>query len=248
HEGTGRVNKHGAIVLLVVSCLLAAAAVFQSFRFSQSQEASRTATAALVRDTGNLLTSLAEMRPAQAAYLATGQGPEFWMRRAQEIGDQIESGIARLRSVTGEAAQPSLDSAAAALADLTEHDNRARAAVDNDQAFLASDIVFVESDQAAGRVAESLAAARDSELAAIDAASGRERFLQLALTPAALLLVLLAAWLAGASQAASRRPGLTKGEEVAQMLRELPPAVKSPGVPAIPTAPVATPPGPRMAP
>src|SRR5690606_1007965 len=72
--------------------------------------------------------------------------------------------------------------------------------------------------------------------------------LQLALTPAALLLVLLAAWLAGASQAASRRPGLTKGEEVAQMLRELPPAVKSPGVPAIPTAPVATPPGPRMAP
>lgn len=240
-------NSRSAIVLLVVSCLLAAAAVFQSFRFSQSEEASRARTSALVRETGEAIGSLTEMRRAQAAYLATGQAPEFWMRRAQEIAAEVDAAIARLRSMTGETTASYLDTAASSLEELTQLDRRARSTASSGQAFMASDIVFAESEGAAARLIEALGSARDAEVAAIEEASGRQRLIQLILVPATLLLVLLAAWMAGAS-AAARRPGLTKNEEVAQMLRELPPAVKSPGVPAIPNPPVATPPVPKMAP
>jgi CHASE3 domain sensor protein len=242
------VNNRSAIVLLVVSCLLAAAAVFQSFRFSQSEEASRARTFALVRETGEAIGALTEMRRAQAAYLATGQGPEFWMRRAQEIATDVDAAIARLRSLTGEASTSYLDVAASSLAELVALDGRARTANSSGQAFLASDIVFAESEGAAARVAEALAAARDVEAAAIEAVAERQRMIQLALVPATLVLVLLAAWMAGSSRAASKRTALTKNEEVAQMLRELPPAVKSPGVPAIPNPPVPTPPAPKLVP
>lgn len=241
-------SRHGARVLLVVSGLVAAAAIFQSFRFSQTHQIERERALGIERDAGVLLLALAEMRGAQMAYLATGQGPEFWMRRSTELAGQVESGIARLRSaVTTPAAVSRFDAASVALGDLVQTDNRARAAIESDQRFLASDIIFADGVTSAQQVHESLAAGRDAERGAIEATLERDRLMQLALFPAALVLVFISSWIAGRS--GRPRPTVrSEAEEVAQMLRDLPPPVKAPGIAASTTPPVATPPARPVAP
>jgi hypothetical protein len=240
------VKKHGPAVLLIVSCALAGAAVYQSFRFHQDEQSNRAALSAIERETSTVVATLAELRRVQAAYVAVGQGPDFWMRRAGELIGDVENGLARLRSMTREAsAQAHLADAGTALSDLVQLDGRARSAVGSQQTFFASDIVFDESVLPAQRIAESLAAARDAELAALTAASDQLRLMQQAMMPAALVLVLLAAWFAGSTR--TRGPALSKNEEVALMLRQLPPPVKKPGVPVTITPPVATPPASRAA-
>ncbi len=229
-------------MLFVVSALLASAAAFQAFRFSQSDQLNRTRLASLERESGNVLVTLSEMRGAQMAYLATGQGPDFWMRRATELATQVDSGLTRMRSVTTDlVAHSHLDAASTALADLVQLDGRARSAVDGNQRFLASDIVFADGLGSAQQLAESVRAARNADTAAVEAVLARDRVMQMALVPASLVLVLITAWLAGSSRR-SGAPARSEAEELAQMLRDLPPPVKAPGIPATITAPVATPP------
>jgi CHASE3 domain sensor protein len=236
------VSRQGARVLLVVSCLVAAAAIFQSVRFSQSHRDQRTHVLDVERDTGALLVALTELRGAQMAYLATGQGPDFWMRRTTELAGQLQDGIARLRGVlTAPAAVSRLDTAAVAVGDLIALDGRVRSAIQSDQRFLASDIIFADAVTGTQQITESLQAARDAERAALEATLERDRVLQLALFPAAVILVLASAWLAGSSSR-PRSTARSEAEELAQMLRELPPAVKAPGVTAATAPPVATPP------
>jgi hypothetical protein len=226
----------------VVSCVVAAAAVFQSFRFSQSHHAQRAHVLDVERDTSALLVTLTEMRGAQMAYLATGQGPDFWMRRATELAGQLEGGLAQLRgTLTAPGAQSRLEAAAVGLDDLVRLDGRARSAIESEQRFLASDIIFVDGVTGTQQIFEALGAARDLERGAIQATLDRDRVIQLALFPAALTLVLVSAWLAGSSSR-PRSTAKSEAEELAQMLRELPPPVKASGVAAATVPPVAAPP------
>ena len=232
-------NKQGARVLLVISCLLAVAAFVQDYRFDRSNQHERTRLLSVERDTGTLLTSLAELRAGQTAYLATGQGPDFWMRRVTELSGQIESGLARLRSTTTSAlAQSSLGTARTALADLMQMDGRARSAVSSDQRFLASDILLADSLTSAQVFAEALAVSRDAEAAAAETILRRNGYMRMALAPTAVLLVLLAAYNAGRHQ---RKPQRSQAEEVAQMIRDLPPPVKAPALTVSALASAATP-------
>lgn len=235
-------NRHGARALLVVSCLLAAAAIFQSFQFNQSHQGNRVRLLNVERDTSGLLVTLGELRAAQMAYLATGQGPDFWMARVTTLAGQLRDGVSQQRAaLTSEAAQSNLDAATAAIGSLMELDGRARSALQYDQRFLASDLIFTDGVTAATKVSEPLGAARRAERVAIETALARDRVVELALFPAALLLVLVSAWLDGSSR---RRPAAARSEaeELAQMLRDLPPPVKAPGVSTVTAAPVATPP------
>lgn len=220
---------------------MAAAAVFQSFRFSQSHEVGRAALLAVEREGGVLLGGLSELRGAQMAYLATGQGPDFWMERATDQAASLQHDITQFRAgLTSAAAQSKLDTALAALTDLMQLDARARTAIQADQRFLASDVIFADGVAAAQRVSDAIDAARAAEHGTIEATLERDRVLQLALFPAALVLVLLSAWLAGSGR--QRQPARSEAEELAQMLRELPPPVKAPGVAVSIAPPVATPP------
>lgn len=236
-------SRTGARVLLVVSCLVAAAAAFQSFRFSESHTADRARQVDVEREAGHLLVTLSDLRAAQMAYLATGQGPDFWMRRATELSDQLRDGLATLRgTVVAADAQGGLDTATVALGDLVQLDARARGALASEQRYLASDLVFADAVTGTQKIAEAINAARHAEQAALEAALERDRVMQMALVPAALVLVLIAAWTAGSANRPKKTSPRSEAEELAQMIRELPPPVKAPGVPAITAAPVATPP------
>ncbi len=240
-------SRTGARILLGVSCLLAAAAVFQSFRFSQSHITDRQRLVAIEREAGALETTLTELRGAQMAYLAAGQGPEFWMRRASELADQLQAGLARARETSETTdAQAALTSAETTLASLVQLDTRARRAVSADQKYLASDLVFTDAVTGAQQIVEAVQAARAAEQSAIEARLDREGLIQFALFPAALLLILASAWTAGHANR-PKAPALSEAEEVAEMLRKLPPPVKAPGVTAVITPPVATPPARTLA-
>jgi hypothetical protein len=235
------VSRQGARVLLVLSCLVAVAAVFQSFRFSQSHEVGRASLLAVERESGVLLGRLAELRGAQMAYLATGQGPDFWMGRATDLAGNLEHGIFQLRAgLTSAAARSQLETALGAVTDLMQLDDRARTAIRADQRFLASDVIFADGVATAQRVTEAIEAARAAERGDLEATLERDRVLHLVLFPVTLVLVLISAWLAGGG--GQRHPARSEAEEVAQMLRDLPPPVKAPGVAVAIAPPVATPP------
>jgi hypothetical protein len=160
------------------------------------------------------------------------------MRRVTELAGQIESGLTRLRSATSGTAHPSLDKARTAFADLMQMDARARAAVASDQRFLASDILLADSLTSAQVFAEALATSRDADAGAAEATLRRNGYMQMALAPVAMLLVLLAAYNAGRHQ---RKPQRSQAEEVAQMIRDLPPPVKSPSSTVSAAPPVTAP-------
>jgi len=241
------VKKHGTRLLLVLSCVIALGTVVQDFRFNTSSKQAQANALGAEREFGSVLASLAELRASQAAYLATGQGPDFWMRRASEISTRMNSAIGRLRtSAENTQARVNLDSATTALGDLMTLDKRAREALASEQRFLASDILFAEGLSAAQAVTDNLITARDFEVSAIQDRQLLASRLRLAMAPATLVLVLATAFTAGR---AARPPAPSAAASMAQMIRDLPPPVKAPlGQPAPIKPPVAVAPPPPPAP
>ena len=229
-------RTNGARWLFILACALALAAVVQSFRFDASSRQGEAAVRRVDHDLGLLRTALADLRGGQTAYLATGQGPEFWMRRVTDLATQLDSGLSRLRNeVESPDARTQLANAATALTDLLVIDKRARQAIESDQRFLASDIVFAEGLNATQTMLDALAAAGEAESAAVDARLLRDSRIRLALMPVALLVLAIAGLVWG--QAPRQPAASSEAASMAQMLRDLPPPVKAPGVPAVAAVP-----------
>jgi hypothetical protein len=220
-------NGNGGRWLFVVACLVAVAAVVQNYRFDAADGQLRIAASTFGSEANSLRTKIAELRGGQTAYLATGQGPEFWMRRVTDLSNEIESGISRLKTAAQTTeAQTQLTAATSALTELLAIDKRARQALDSEQRFLASDIVFAEGLTPAQALVDAISGATATEATAIEARLTADSRLRLAMMPAALLLVIGAAlvW----SQSKPKESPASAAAAMAQMLRELPPPVKPP--------------------
>jgi hypothetical protein len=212
-------------VLLTLACLIAAGTALQDFRLHQSIAATQSRLTTVETETAALSVALSDLRAAQASYLAANQSPDFWMRRVTELSSEFDAGLARLREAVGSPAAAShVEGATSAIADLMGQDKRARGALQADQRFVASDVIFTDSTAPAQLVASELAAARTAAVDAASAALNRQSILRLVLTPLSLLAVLLLSFAAGRS---SRVPESTPAT-IADMLRELPPPVKTP--------------------
>jgi hypothetical protein len=111
-----------------------------------------------------------ELRAAQQAYVAAGQG-EYWIGKAAETSNQVRAGIDLLRSQAASAeAQSSIDNAASALADFERMDRRARDYTRNGHRLLASDLIFADGLESTGAMVASLNRARTAEVQAREAA------------------------------------------------------------------------------
>jgi hypothetical protein len=220
-------NDNRARWLFLIACLLALAAVVQDFRFDAASRRSDQATTKILQEAATLRTRMAELRGGQTAYLATGQGPDFWMRRVTDVATELETGLGRLRAeATTPEAQGHFATAGSALTELLAVDKRARQALGGDQRFLASDILFAEGLGPAQTFVDAVAAGAAAELAAFGTAEARQARLRLAMMPTALLLVIAA----GVVWAQSKRKNTpaSAAASMAQMLRDLPPPVKAP--------------------
>jgi hypothetical protein len=134
-----------------------------------------------------------ELRAAQQAYVAAGQGEDFWTSKVSGAIPTLRDRLATLRlRATSPPAQSAIDNATSALEDFEQMDRRARGHVESGQKLLASDLIFADGLEITGAVAGSLAQARSAELQGADLTASRIRREQiLALAGAAVTALLV---------------------------------------------------------
>lgn len=158
-------QNRARILLLVLACLVVVGTLFQTYRFEESIKAGRAIEDAAIQQLNATDSAVADLRLAQAAYVAAGQGSAFWMNHFDEALARLD-GTLRERQQTTKApgALTHYDAAIEQLEALRTSDRRAKNYVTNDQLMLASDVIFVESQEIIGRIAANVAAARDTEV------------------------------------------------------------------------------------
>lgn len=187
-------NSRRGLWLLLLGVVLAGGAAWQTWQFEQQFTARQLDRDRLARQYASLELTIADLKNAQAGYVAAGQGADFWMTRFDELADQLEALLIARRDAADAAAQASLTAALAQLEALGTSDQRARRYVGNDQRLLASDVIYVESLEILSRLSTEVTTAREVDWAAASAAATRLRVFQASAVGAAgaLLLILLA--------------------------------------------------------
>ena len=225
----------GLFAILAVLAIVGTLAL--DFLLSRSVARDRASSAAVEREIGSLQVALADLRTAQAAYVAPSQTPDFWIRRAGELSTRLESGLTQLReSAASEVARSGYQSALGMLAHLVSLDKKARNYVQDDQRFLAADVVFIESLDGSQRLASDLEQLRTLQSARADAAIARTSWLRFGATTLAMGVVLAVALRVGKP---APKSAASEASSTAQMIRDLPPAVKPPAPLARPASAVA---------
>lgn len=199
--------------------------------------------------TDALTRAVLDLRMGQQAYVAAGQGDEFWGSKvAGRIAD-LREGLGAVRALASTAdAQAQIDDALASLGDFERMDGRVREYCRGNQRLLASDLIFSDGLEKTEAIAVALDAARDAEVRRADefASAARRRQLLIAggATAAALVLSAVLVPVPRAPVVATERlqetpAEMTRGAVVAETealpLRD----VRDP----VPPPPVETPPG-----
>lgn len=121
-------------------------------------------------------TGLADLRVAQQAYVAEGQGVDFWMPKVASLHQSITGTLAALRqSPLSGGASTALDEAVATVAEFGAIDRRTRDYITSDQKLMAADVIFTESGEAAANAARQIETARLAEHQAADLAEAELR-------------------------------------------------------------------------
>ena len=163
--------------------------------------------------------ALSDLRAAQQAYVAAGQGVTFWMPKVAQTADAISASIAALRAAgTSAGARQAIDDAVTTLAGFAEVDKRARDYLRSGQLLMAGDVIFTEGDQTAAAAARQVEASRLAEHRALDASEAnvrRQEAMALAAAGGVSALVVLLLGVSGSVQTeshsalsiATREPG-----------------------------------------
>jgi GAF domain len=194
----------GGFVLAVVG-----AALLLIVQLEKRASARRDTLRELDTITRQAETTLADLRAAQQAYVATGQSLGLWMSKVEGAIQNVTARIAELQHrVSSAEAQAALSDAVEAVAEIRAVDKRARQYLHTDQTLMAGDVVFSEGAETSLAAAQHLEAARQAEYLAADAedeTSRRfERYAAGAAAATIVLSLLALAW--AASTAPSRQP------------------------------------------
>lgn len=190
-----RERNRGLVLLFLLLCVVALASAFQALYIERLLRTSAGDAQAADRTLGSALVAIADFRTAQAGYLATGQAPTYWMTRADTLASTIGESISQQSAASPSASvRAGFDEANGALDDLEKIDNRARTLVKSDQRFVASDVVFMDSLQAANRLSQLLEGARDRDRQAREADMARLADIRLAAVGVSLAIGLIGAW------------------------------------------------------
>ena len=183
------------LLLLVVALGAASAGGCVIYSAERTLDAAAGAAAGYTTQAHATLGELHGLRAAQQAYVAEGQGAEYWMRQAADRMARIERGLADLSALSGVDARANLEGAAASLTDVKALDARAREYVIQGRPLMASEVIFTDSLTTFGRAAERLQAAIDAEGAArrseLDALRARQLYAAAGAVAILVLLVML---------------------------------------------------------
>jgi hypothetical protein len=164
-------------VMLLALCL--AASGYAAFlTWSSQQQSHRLISSSRQFDAAarTAAVAVAELRGAQQAYVAVGQGQDFWFGRVTSLVKEVSDNIGFMKSLASEPlAASALDEASAALRDFEPMDRRARDYARSRQLSAASDLVFADGYDLTRKAAEALDRAITAELTADDAADAALR-------------------------------------------------------------------------
>lgn len=114
--------------------------------------------------------ALADLRVAQQAYVANGQGVSFWMPKVAATLESVTAAVNALRTAaTSPDARAAGEQAAAAVSEFAEVDKRARDYIRAGQTLMAGDVIYTEGGQLAAVASRQVEAARVAEHETFDA-------------------------------------------------------------------------------
>jgi hypothetical protein len=160
---------------LLVLIAFAAAATFL-FNTERQIAASAAALRTFDRQARDASDALGDARASEQAYVAAGRGGAFWMSKVSAITHAVTRTIDGLRrSASSANARAALDEAAAAIAEFTAVDQRAREYLTSSEPLMASDVIFTEGAERAAVGARKIESARLAEHQYFDAFEARLR-------------------------------------------------------------------------
>lgn len=205
-------SRRGArLAVAVLFALTCGAAAWQYLRVERAATSQTGAAGSFDRDARTLGASIVELRAAEQAYVAAGQGTDYWTARVQVILGSLRSRIASLRQqALSVEAVTRLDNARSALDDFARMDQRAREHATSDQRLLASDLIFADGFELTQAIAAEVEGARAAEDAARARAIGQLRAQQSMLAAGVagigLLFMFILAFAQGGGRTAIEEP------------------------------------------
>ena len=145
----------GLLALIVIG-----AAAFLLIR-SEERVVQRTASLrAFDQYARDISSALVDARVGQQAYVAAGQGVEFWFGKTAASLQSATSGLTSLRELAGAGARTAIEQAETTLADFLAIDTRAREYLKSGQQLMAGDVIFTEGSDAAATAVRQIETAR----------------------------------------------------------------------------------------
>jgi hypothetical protein len=185
-------NRGLRVVLLFSVLVLQAVGLYRMVQTDHAMEQADRRARAFDLHVRQALVTLAELGAAQRAYVAAGQGLDFWIGRVSSLMQVLEQDLAALRR---DARSPDSARALGIASDLAralaEIDARARDHLRGQRTVMASDLVFGEGLESATSCAARIDEARVREAEANDADHARLRQLQMYLLTGTLAVGLL---------------------------------------------------------
>jgi hypothetical protein len=173
---------HSRVLRITLAAILLAATAATAAFLVHSEQTLATARAAVLafdQRASETAEHVFDARAAQQSYVAAGQGLDYWVPRTAAAIDEARTHIQTLQQQARSAdAAAALQSAAAAVDDLSEIDGRARGYLQHDQTLMAGDVIFTEGGSTASAAGRQIEGARVSERQAFDAGEAAARRLE----------------------------------------------------------------------
>ena len=129
------------ILILLLTVAVTAGVVWKATTNEQARGRMRMAAQQNDAAAADAVYALADLRSSLHAYVAPGQGIDFWSKRAEAQLDSLGSRLRDLEPAAA-AANHSLSTALSSLDGLADSEKRARSAMRNSLPLVAGDIVF----------------------------------------------------------------------------------------------------------
>ena len=113
--------------------------------------------------------ALVDARVGQQAYVAAGQGVDFWYGKTATSVQSATTGLTNLRQTADAGAATAIEQAEATIAEFSAIDKRARDYLRSGQQLMAGDVIFTEGSDAAATAVRQIETARLAQHQAADA-------------------------------------------------------------------------------
>jgi hypothetical protein len=187
---TSRLSRAAVLVVALGSLAAAAYVVFDAEQTLKAHQMARTSFDGAAQ---SVLSELGRLQAAEQAYVAEGQGVDYWLAQAADAQAKVDRGLAALAGdATGEGTRSAIQAGSGVLEEFRKLDLRARQYLKSNQPLMASDVIFTDGLTAGNAVAEHVSTARANEAAVHDATIDALRWREFYAAGGAALLLALA--------------------------------------------------------